>query len=659
MRANKRPFMCGIVGQFGGDVKQHTLRIMAEKIKARGPDGTSEWVDASAAIGFAHRRLAIVDLSPAGSQPMESPSGRYVICLNGEIYNHVELRAELERDSSYIAPEWRGHSDTETLLALIDHIGLHKALARVHGMFALGLWDRSEHTLTLARDRMGEKPLYYGWAGRSFVFASDLAAIVAHPDFRPETCPHAVSAFLKRNYVPTPLSIYKGIFKLPPASALLVRLADAQNRRDTPFSALDQPANGNLKTYWSLSDVVTRGFETQFSDEHEALHEMDSALGETLRMQVRADVPVGAFLSGGIDSSLIVALLKHHVGVSPKTFTIGFEDGAYDESGYARSVAEHLGTDHCELRVAPKDVIDLIPKLPQIYSEPFADSSQIPTYLVCQLARQSVTVALSGDAGDELFGGYNRYKWTSEIWPKLTPVPFGIRQLAGKALAMPKQAFWNSLSRLPGPLNVPILGDKVQKISRILRAAKDADTLYLALLDEWEGQTQRDCLAVSSVIVADPRLSDAAKMMFWDSLTYLPDDILCKVDRAAMANSLETRVPFLDHHVAQIAMRLPDTMRIRNGETKWALRQLLYRHVPRKLIERPKAGFGIPVGEWIKGPLRDWAESLLDTKRLADSGMLDSPQIRRRWKEHLSGQRDWTSSLWGVLMLQAFDRQSA
>ena len=651
--------MCGIVGQFGGFVARDTLRAMATEIALRGPDGSSEWVDASAAIGFAHRRLAIVDLSPAGVQPMESPSGRFVICLNGEIYNHVELRAELERDFPESVPGWRGHSDTETLLALIDHVGLDAALTRVRGMFAFGLWDRSEHTLTLARDRMGEKPLYYGWAGRTFLFASDLAAIAAHPYFDPETCPLAISAFLKRNYVPAPLSIYKGIFTLPPASILQIRHTDAQHRRETPFSELDQPAAGYFKAYWSLSDIVAHGLETQFADEHEAMREMDSALGETLRMQVRADVPVGAFLSGGIDSSLIVALIKHHVGVRPKTFTIGFDDSAYDESGYAHSVAEHLETDHHELRVAPKDVIDLIPQLPAIYSEPFADSSQIPTYLVCQLARQSVTVALSGDAGDELFGGYNRYKWTAEVWPKLEPIPFVLRQLAGKALAIPKQAFWKYLSQLPGPLNVPILGDKVQKISRILLGAKDAGRLYSALLDEWDGQSQVGRMTVSPEMVADPRLSNAAKMMFWDSLTYLPDDILCKVDRAAMANSLETRVPFLDHHVAQIAMRLPDTMRIRNGETKWALRQLLYRHVPRKLIERPKAGFGIPVGEWIKGPLRDWAESLLDAKRLTDSGMLDSDQIRQRWNEHLSGQRDWTSSLWGVLMLQAFDRQGA
>jgi asparagine synthase (glutamine-hydrolysing) len=385
-----------------------------------------------------------------------------------------------------------------------------------------------------------------------------------------------------------------------------------------------------------------------------ALGKLDEVLAETLQMQVRADVPVGAFLSGGIDSSLIVALIKHHVGVTPTTFTIGFEEKNYDESGYANTVAKHLGTDHHELMVSPTDVVELIPKLPQIYSEPFADSSQIPTYLVSQLARQNVTVALSGDAGDEIFGGYNRYKWAETVWPKLMPIPFEMRKLFGRALMVPNPTFWNRLSKLPGPLNVPILGDKVQKISRILTKAKNVESFYSALLDEWGEDPSLAEILTSSDMIIDQSLSASAKMMFWDSLTYLPDDILCKVDRAAMGVSLETRVPFLDHHVIETAMRLSPDMRIRNGETKWALRQLLYRHVPRELIDRPKAGFGIPVGSWIKGPLRDWAESLLDEKALADNGMLDSRQIRERWHEHLTGKRDWTSSLWGVLMLQAF-----
>jgi asparagine synthase (glutamine-hydrolysing) len=646
--------MCGIVGQFGGNANPDTLRNMAHKIAFRGPDSSGVWVDRKAQIGFAHRRLAIVDLSPAGAQPMESASGRLVICLNGEIYNHAELRRTLDDASPQSVPVWRGHSDTETLLALIEAVGLDEALTRVRGMFAFGLWDKSDQTLTLVRDRMGEKPLYYGWAGRNFVFASDIAAITAHPDFAAEICPNAVSAFLKRNYVPTPLSIYKGVYKMPPASMLQLKLSDISSRRDKPFAALSPPKNGCFKTYWALENSISQGIENRFSDDATALAALDTVLGDALRMQIQADVPVGAFLSGGIDSSLIVALIKHHVGVSSKTFTIGFDDSAYDESQYAKAVAAHLGTDHQELTVNARDVTDLIPKLPQIYSEPFADSSQIPTYLVSQLARQSVTVALSGDAGDELFGGYNRYKWTEGVWPKLAPIPFALRRLSGRALMMPGPSFWNHLSKLPGPLNVPILGDKVQKISRILTKARDAKSLYLALLDEWEGDSENVDMSVLHQLNGDPRSKDFEKMMLWDSLSYLPDDILCKVDRAAMGVSLETRVPFLDHHVIDTAIRLAPDMRIRNGETKWALRQLLYQHVPRSLIERPKAGFGIPVGKWLTGPLRDWAESLLDEKALVENGMLDTRQIRQRWQEHLAGKRDWTSSLWGVLMLQAF-----
>jgi asparagine synthase (glutamine-hydrolysing) len=647
--------MCGIVGQFGGQVDSRVLRKMGDKLRLRGPDGHGEWVDNAAAIGFAHRRLAVVDLSPAGQQPMTSRSERFMICLNGEIYNHVELRNSLERDFPMSLPAWRGHSDTETLLALIEFVGLEVALTRARGMFAFGLWDRSEKTLTLVRDRIGEKPLYYGWAGRAFIFASDLAAITAHPDFDAEMCPLAVSAFLTRNYVPTPLSIYKGIYKLPPASILKLRLSDIDSRRDTPFSACSPPIDGHFGTYWTLQNSVAQGIEARFSDDETALAALDTVLGDTLRMQVRADVPVGAFLSGGIDSSLIVALIKHHAGTSPKTFTIGFDDRAYDESQHAKAVAAHLGTDHHELIVSPRDVTDLIPKLPQLYSEPFADSSQIPTYLVSALARQSVTVALSGDAGDEMFGGYNRYKWAEGVWPKLAPIPFAMRVVGGRALTSLGTSFWNSLSKFPGPLNVPILGDKVQKIARILRKARNAESLYSALLDEWDG----DAGALPANLMADPRLSDSAKMMYWDALTYLPDDILCKVDRAAMGVSLETRAPFLDHHVIETAMRLAPDMRIRNGETKWALRQLLYKHVPRELIDRPKAGFGIPVGKWITGPLRDWAESLLDEKALAQNGLLDGRQIQQRWQEHLTGKRDWTSSLWGVLMLQSFAASSA
>jgi asparagine synthase (glutamine-hydrolysing) len=659
IRKVERKDMCGIVGQLGGEIQSKVLVDMSEQLRLRGPDGGGIWVDTESRVGFAHRRLAVVDLSSAGDQPMTSPSGRYVLCLNGEIYNHVEQRNLLDGETPGGKISWRGSSDTETLLSLIEHYGLDKALDLSRGMFAFGLWDRADRTLTLARDRMGEKPLYYGWVGNSFVFASDLAAIKEHPDFDAEICPNAVGMFLRRNYVPAPLSIYKGVYKLPPATLLQLQLSDVAKRKDGPFSKSSQPQSGSFREYWSLRTAVAEGRATSFDDDRPALEALDAVLGETLRMQARADVPVGAFLSGGVDSSLIVALIKHHVGVNPTTFTIGFDDKSYNESEYASAVAQNLGTDHHELIVGPKDVIDVIPKLSQIYTEPFADSSQIPTYLVSQLARKSVTVSLSGDAGDEIFGGYNRYKWAESVWPKLAPLPFGMRNLLGKALMVPSVQFWDKISQLPTPLNVPLLGGKVHKISKILTKARNIESFYAALLDEWDVESDGDAFSFLTDMSIDPALSDSAKMMYWDSLTYLPDDILCKVDRAAMGVSLETRAPFLDYHVIETAMRLAPHMRIRNGETKWALRQLLYQHVPRSLIERPKAGFGIPVGKWITGPLRDWAESLLDETALADNGMLDSRQIRERWNEHLMGKRDWTSSLWGVLMLQALVANAA
>ncbi len=646
--------MCGIAGKFGGHVDPVILKRMGEQMATRGPDSADEWFDRDASIGFAHRRLAIVDLSPSGIQPMHSHSGRYVICLNGEIYNHFELRQLIEHQHTAYAYEWRGHSDVETLLALIEAIGLEAALKQVRGMFAFALWDRKDRMLSLVRDRVGEKPLYYGWAGNALVFASDLAAIEASVEFNRDICSDAIALFQKRNYIPAPLSIYKSIFKLPPATILKLAYGDATVKQIRPYSALNPPSWGTITTYWSLDDAVCSGLDNAFTSDQEAIDELDATLAETLQMQVRADVPVGAFLSGGIDSSLIVALMKHHVGVQPKTFTIGFEDSRHDEAQYAKLVAKHLNTDHNELYVTPRDVIDVIPKLPTIYSEPFADSSQIPTFLVSQLARQQVTVALSGDAGDEMFGGYNRHLWSSEMWPKLSKLPFPMRSLIGKILMLPSVDCWKRLSSTPGPWQIPVLEDKIQKISRILLNARDTKSLYLGLLDEWENSKLSILPEYLPPLPARPDLSETAKLMYWDALTYLPDDILCKVDRAAMGVSLETRAPYLDHKVIEAAMRLPPHMRIRKGSTKWVLRQLLYKHVPQELIERPKAGFGIPVGEWIKGPLRDWAESLLGVDELAASGAIDVPAVRQRWQQHLDGRRDWTSSLWGILMLQAF-----
>jgi asparagine synthase (glutamine-hydrolysing) len=646
--------MCGIAGQFGGKIDLNILQKMGQKMSSRGPDAASEWSDDDAAIGFAHRRLAIVDLSPAGIQPMLSTTGRYVICMNGEIYNHAELRSALDDANGGKRIAWRGSSDVETLLALIEACGLDTALGHVRGMYAFALWDKQDRKLSLVRDRMGEKPLYYGWVGEKFVFASDLGAIQVLPDFRNEICKDAVEIFLKRNYVPAPLSIYQGLYKLAPASILQLTLEDVKMRAPSAFSTLNQPAFGSFRQYWTLADSVIRGIDSQFTDDDGALSALEKVLVESLNMQSQADVPVGAFLSGGIDSSLVVALLKNRVGIRPTTFTIGFEQSRYDEAQYAEPVAEHLGTDHHELHVTPQDAMNVIPELPRIYSEPFADSSQIPTYLVSKLARQKVTVALSGDAGDEMFGGYNRHLWAAELWPKLSRLPFPLRLMAARLLMLPPKPLWDGVSKLPGPFRIPVLADKIQKVSRILSHAKDAQSLYLALLDEWHYNNDRSIDIALPALPRKAEMGDAAKLMYWDAMTYMPDDILCKVDRAAMGVSLETRVPFLDHHVVDTAMRLPAGMRIRNGQTKWALRTLLYRHVPQQLIDRPKAGFGIPVGEWMRGPLRDWAESLLDRRKLEARGVVDVDRVTARWSEHLAGRRDWTSSLWAVLMLQAF-----
>ena len=649
--------MCGIVGQFGQPLVPGSLTELARHIARRGPDGHAEWIDRDAGIGFAHRRLAIVDLSEAGTQPMNSASGRYVICLNGEIYNHQEIRRIVEEAAPERRGHWRGHSDTETFLAAVEEFGLGKSLEISRGMFAFGLWDRHEQLLTLVRDRFGEKPLYYGWAGDTFLFASDLAAIRAHPAFRPDISTDAVTAYLRTNYVPAPLSIFKRVFKLPPASVLTLSAEDVAQPREIPFGLTDIPASprGAFAHYWSYADVLRQGSERRFKDDQEAVDAIETALQQVVQMQCQADVSVGCMLSGGIDSSLITALASHYGGPRPRTFSIGFNESEFDEAVHAKAVARHLSTDHTELYVRPEDVIDLIPQLPRYYTEPFADSSQLPTYLVCQLARQSVTVALSGDAGDELFCGYNRHKWTAEIWPKIEKFPPPLRRAGGELIDVMPDSFWRMASKMPGPLNIPSLSFKMRKISKILRNADNVESLYAHLLDEWGeiGSDRKGQLAAFAYRPGD-ELSDVRKLMYWDSMTYLPDDILCKVDRAAMANSLETRVPFLDHHVAGLAAALPDDMLIRDGKTKWLLRQILYKYVPQKLIDRPKAGFGIPVGQWLRGPLREWAETLMDVKSLPDVEGLDVSAIRLRWEEHLSGRRDWSSSLWGILMFQAF-----
>jgi asparagine synthase (glutamine-hydrolysing) len=642
---------------------------MAATLVHRGPDDAGVWVDTEAGLALGHQRLSILDLSPAGHQPMLSASGCNVIAFNGEIYNHLALRAELR------GTLWRGHSDTETLLAAIEAWGIEATLKRCEGMFAFALWDTANRTLTLARDRFGEKPLYYGWADGAFLFGSELKALRAYPGFNAPVCRNALVQYLRYMYVPAPLSIYEGIFKLEPGCLLTVQDEAPAKAPLTPIRSGEHYGSVAVRRWWSLADLVTAGQRNPLDNEVEALALLEKQLEESVRAQSLADVALGAFLSGGVDSSMIVALMQRQAldkGSQPvKTFTISFDEKDFDEAPYARAVAQHLGTDHHEMRVTAQMATDVIAELPNIYDEPFADSSQIPTHLISRAARQQVTVALSGDAGDELFGGYNRYLWGPRIWNQLARLPYPMRRTLGRLIQTVPVAGWNALSTFSG---VSQLGDKAYKLSARLDTVRGMDDLYWSLVSEWTDPASlvrgvgENALSPQGLNFADHELDSSSasrliphgledpveRMMIMDSLTYLPDDILCKVDRAAMACSLETRVPFLDRRVVELAWRLPMHMKIRNNQGKWALRQVLYKYVPRELIERPKAGFAIPIGQWLRGPLRDWAESLLSQQRLNEEGFLHAEPIRNAWVEHLSGKRDWTGRIWAVLMFQAW-----
>lgn len=657
--------MCGLTGILAGsgtrgpDLADMAER-MAEALHHRGPDDGGVWAEEGVALG--HRRLSILDLSPAGAQPMVSASGRFVIAYNGEIYNHPELRRALEDAGA--APAWRGHSDTETLLAGIEHWGLDETLARAAGMFALALWDRQARRLFLARDRMGEKPLYWGWAGRDLVFGSELKALRRHPDFPREICPEALGLYLRFAYVPAPWTIHPGIYKLEPGAILEVSGPVPPAPPASPLRPGDAQAGLSLRRYWSLDALVEAGARARFTDEAEAIAAVEAALETAILRQRIADVPLGAFLSGGIDSSLVVALMQKLADRPVRTFTIGFENPAFDESPHAAAVARHLGTEHTVLTVTERETREVIPALPDLYDEPFADSSQIPTHLVCCAARQHVTVALSGDGGDELFGGYNRYFWSPRIWDKLAWMPRGVRQIMGSGICAVPIWLWDRLNHVAPPsLRIARLGDKAHRLGERLRTVGDFKDLYRSLVTEWPGTTRAPASAGAAHSPLDdpaPEFLDhdpAAWMMFQDMRSYLPDDILCKVDRAAMGVSLETRAPFLDPGVLEVSARVPTAMKIRNGKGKWILRQILYSYVPPALIERPKTGFGIPVGDWIRGPLRPWAEELLSLEHLGRDGLLDPASIRRAWAEHCSGRRDWTHRLWIVLMFQAWQER--
>lgn len=648
---------------------------MAQAIAHRGPDDSGAWADVSCGVALGHRRLSVVDLSPTGHQPMMSNTGRYTIAFNGEIYNHIELRRELEdincrslNPNSVI--QWRGHSDTETLLAGFETWGVVATLKKSVGMFAIALWDKQTQTLTLMRDRLGEKPLYYGWTNGAFVFGSELKALRAYPGFANLLCREALAQYFRFMYVPAPRSIYQGIYKLEPGCLLTLngKLSAIAPNQPILIGSDNKQTNGNiqLERWWSLADVVIGGAQRPMVNEIEALDQLEIRLKDAVKLQSLADVPLGAFLSGGVDSSTIVALMQQQSSRPVKTFTIGFEEAAFDESPYAQAVADHLGTDHHEMRVTAQMAQSVISNLPDLYDEPFADSSQIPTHLVSQLARQNVTVALSGDAGDELFGGYSRYFWVPRIWSRLSILPTPVRKYVGQALAAVPVDSWDYLSStvFGNSLGVTRLGDKVHRMADRMRQVKSMDELYRSLVSEWAdpadlvlGENGEPVIEPNSLLDLPLPLPDMLQplpMMYQDSMTYLADDILCKVDRAAMACSLETRVPFLDHRVVELAWRLPLNMKIRGNAGKWALRQLLYKHVPKELIERPKAGFAIPIGQWLRGPLRDWAESFINEQRLMSEGYLRPAPISKAWAEHLSGQRDHTAKIWSVLMFQAW-----
>jgi len=637
--------MCGIVGYWNKNgAEGSTVDKMATEIRHRGPDDAGIWLDEGSGLALAHRRLSIIDLSPAGHQPMVSPCGRFILVYNGEIYNHQGLRADLENEGGHF--DWRGHSDTETLLAGLRHWGVEGTLERLNGMFAFALWDKAEHALFLARDRMGEKPLYYGTSGDSFLFGSELKSLKAHPHWRGDIDRNALTLYMRHNYVPTPWSIYQGISKLPPAHFVVVRETGKE---------VSEP-----KCYWNLGKIAARGSANTKGSPEELIDELDGLLRDAVGKRMVADVPLGSFLSGGFDSSTVVALMQAQSTRPIKTFTIGFHEKGYNEAVHAEAVAKHLGTDHTQLYLTPEEAMAVIPRLPAIWDEPFSDSSQIPTLLVSELARKHVTVSLSGDGGDELFCGYSRYTQGYQIWKKLRLFPRTLRRALGSLLqTLPGASLENLIRILPKQYRVPHLADRLSKLADVVKE-DSSEAYYRRLVSHWMepaavvlgGTEPRTIFAAPDSLSKLPGLRE--QMMYMDSLTYLPDDILTKVDRASMAVSLEARVPLLDHRVVEFSWRVPTSLKYRDSKAKWLLREVLYRYVPRELMERPKIGFGVPIDAWLCGPLREWAEELLGEKRLREEGFFDPVPIQKMWYEHVTGQRRWHYYLWDVLMFQAW-----
>ena len=644
--------MCGFAGflslQSYGSQKHSADRLtkiahqMCDVMIHRGPDGGGIWTDPRVGLALSHRRLSIIDLSKAGRQPMVSGQGRMAISYNGEVYNANELRAELQD----IGVAFQGHSDTEVILESSVQWGVVNTVQKLVGMFAFVLWDTVEKQLWLVRDRLGIKPLYYTITpGQTLIFGSELKALRAHPNCPSEINRDAVSAFMRHNYIPGPFSIFKGIQKLQPGHILKLNIDDYEP---------------SVEPYWSLDDAARHGETYPFKgDEPAALEALEALFADAVSRRMIADVPLGAFLSGGIDSSTVVALMQANSTQPVRTFSIGFSEDGFDEAVHAKAVAAHIGTDHTEMYVTSEEARAVIPNLPDYYDEPFADSSQIPTYLVSAMTRDHVTVALSGDGGDELFTGYNRYFQAQKIKRMLTLVPSSLRAAAGSTIRAFPPSFWNDVFKLvPPSKRPPQAGDKMHKLSEVLNT--DQDGFYRRIISHWP---QPDEIVIDGRepkgIIWDDGLQQRIpdfirRMQYLDTLTYLPDDILTKVDRASMAVSLEARLPILDHRLVEFAWRLPEAMKIRNGEGKWLLRQLLYKYVPRTLIDRPKMGFGVPIGDWMRGPLLDWAEDLLSESTFKKHGLLRAAPVLEKWRDHKSGRHNSQYLLWNVLMLHAW-----
>ena len=639
--------MCGITGFINHSRNQDAAALaarakaMADVLTYRGPDEGDVWVEPSAGVAFGHRRLAIVDLSPAGHQPMASADGRFVIAYNGEIYNARDVAADLP------GRNWRGHSDTEVLIEACAAWGVEKATQRFIGMFAFALWDKAERKLYLVRDRLGIKPLYYGRQDNVFLFTSELKALRAHPAFKPRISPEAVAAYLRLGYVPAPLSIFEGISKLPPGHILTI----------------DESGREQLDCYWNVREKAIAGQAAldPRSDE-EIIDDVADLLTDAVGRRMVADVPVGAFLSGGIDSPTVVALMQAQSSRPVKTFTIGFQEKQFNEAARAAAIAKHLGTDHTELIVSPEETRAVIPLLPDMFDEPFADYSQIPTYLVSQMARRDVTVSLSGDGGDEVFGGYTRYLAIDGMWRTTGMIPSPLRAVAGAALrAVPPGIFDAASALAPASLRPSHPGDKIHKGADIL-SQPSADAMYASLVSLWpHASLSKDTHAYPWNDATLPRdIPDlVSRLRAMDMLTYLPGDILDKLDRATMAVSLEGRIPLLDHRVVEKSWTLPRRMLIRDGKGKWLLRQILRRYVPDSLTQQPKMGFSIPLGDWLRGPLREWAEDLISETSLSSTGFVDAKAVRKVWADHLAGRVNRPHHLWVILMLQAWARRWA